>query len=70
MRLSNQEVDKQASELLAKARAIRFALQGGAITYESAKKRVKPLLVKVNKVGLKIAKKYGRGYKKIRFTDL
>lgn len=70
MRLSNQEVDKQATELLAEARAIRFAVKNGAITYESAKERVKPLLEKVNKVGAFIARKYKRKYRRITFQEL
>ena len=70
MRLSTQEVDKQASELLVEARAIRFALQNGVLTYELAKERVQPLLKKVNKVGAYISRKYGRKFKKITFQDL
>ena len=70
MRLSTPEANKQASELLAEARAIRFALQNGAITYDSAKKRIEPLLKKVNEVGAYISTKYGRKYRKITFQDL
>ena len=70
MRLSTQEADKQATEVLAEIRAIKFAAQNGAVSYESAKKKIEPLLKKINKVGAFISKKYGMKHKKITFQNL
>jgi hypothetical protein len=44
-------------------------MQHGA-PYSEAKERVKPLLERVNEVAKLIAKKYGRKYREIKFTDL
>ncbi len=62
--------DKTLTELLAEARAIRFALECKTISYTEAKNRVKPLLEKLNKAGIRIAKKYGVKYKKVTFQNL
>lgn len=70
MRFSNQELDRKLTDILAEARAIRITAQCGGLTYETAKKRVEPLLKELNKAGSYIAKKYGRKYRKITFQDL
>ena len=70
MRISNREADKQATEVLAEIRAIKFAAQNGALSYESAKKKIEPLLKKVNKIGALISRKYGLKHKKITFQNL
>lgn len=62
--------DKSLRELLAEARAIRLSTEQGAINYDEAKERVKATLEKVNVVGERIAKKYGRKYRKITFENL
>lgn len=63
-------INKELHELLAEARAIRFALEHNAISYDGATKRVKPLLDKLNAAGASIAKKYGMKYRKITFENL
>lgn len=62
--------NKEVSDILAEAKAIKFAVLQGAISYEEAKNRANNLLILVNDVGEKIAQKYGRRYKKIKFSDL
>lgn len=62
--------DKDLRTLLATARAIRFAAEQGAISYEEAKKRVEETLEKVNSVGERIARKYGRKHRRITFENL
>jgi hypothetical protein len=69
MSQSNTTSDTRLDEILAEARAIKFAMKNGALSYSQAKERVKPLLARVNEVGKLIAKKYGRKYREIRFTD-
>lgn len=66
----NTTINHRLDEILAEARAIKFAMKNGALPYSEAKKRVKPLLEKVNEVGKLIAKKYGRKYREINFIDL
>ena len=61
---------KNPSDLLAQARAIRFAMKYGKLSYKEAKKMTEPLLQKVNEAGKKIALKHKRKYRKIRFSDL
>jgi hypothetical protein len=63
---TNQKLDR----LTAEARAIKYALIHGALSYSEAKKRIEPLLEEVNKVGKQIAKKYKVKYKEIRIQDL
>ena len=70
MSQSTQEIDRNLTDILGEAKAIRFALQYGALSYNDAKKRVQPLLNKINAVGKVIARKYKRKYRKIRFQDL
>ena len=70
MSFSTQEADKQATEVLAEIRAIKFAAQNGAISYKSAKRKIGPLLKKVNKVSAFISRKYGMKHKKITFQNL
>jgi hypothetical protein len=66
----NTNINLQLDEILAEARAIKFAMKNGALSYSQAKERVKPLLAKVNEAGKMVAKKYRRKYRKIKFTDL
>lgn len=63
-------INQRLDEILAEARAIKFAMKNGALSYSQAKERVKPLLENVNAVGKLIARKYRRKYREIRFTDL
>ena len=70
MSQSKTTITKRVDNALAEARAIRFAAAHGALTYEQAKTRAEELLKTVNEVGEKIAKKYKRIFRKIRFSDL
>lgn len=71
MRLDKiQKIDNKLTEILAEARAIHFAMRHKTITYDEAKKRVEPLLEKLNKAGAIIARKYGIKYRKITFQNL
>ena len=63
-------INRELHDLLAEARAIRFALVHGAISYEDAKQRINSSLEKLNIVGAGIAKKYGVKYKKITFQTI
>ena len=63
-------INQRLDEILAEARAIKFAMKHGALPYSEAKERVTPILEKVNAVGKDIAKKYGRTHRIIRFNDL
>ena len=63
-------MNRELNDVLAQAKAIRFAAAHGGLTYEQAKTKVEELLKVVNEVGREIAKRYGRKYRKIRFTDL
>lgn len=62
--------EKNLNELLAEAKAIRFAMENKALSYKEAKKRVKLILEKVNEAGKRIAKKYGVKHRKITFENL
>lgn len=57
-------------DLLATARAIHFAYQQGAITYQEAKQRSRPLLLRINKSVCAIAKKFKVKPRLITFSDL
>lgn len=46
---------------------IRAEFLKGNITFEEAKSKVLPLLTEMNEKGVKIAKKFGRTYKKLTF---
>jgi len=70
MRSSQYPINQKLDSILAEARAIRLAMIHGALPYDEAKNRVEPLLDQVNRVGKAIAKKYGRRYKQIKFTDI
>ncbi len=67
---TNKKLDEELTEILAEARAIHFAMRNGALSYDEAKKRVEPMIERLNKAGKSIAKKYGRTYKKITFQNL
>ena len=66
----NHPINQKLDDALARAKALRFAAAHGAISYERAKVKTEALLQIVNKAGEKIAKKYRRRYRHIRFTDL
>ena len=68
--LMNSVRSKNLKDLLAEARAIHYAMQHGAMTYEQAKQKTKPLLLKINDSIKLIAKKYNKRPKYIRFHDL
>lgn len=57
-------------DLLAEARAIHLAMQHGAMSYEEAQERVRPVMVIINKKIDEIAKKYKRSPRHIKFQDL
>lgn len=57
-------------ELLGEARAIHFSMRHGAISYEQAKLRTKPLLLQINTAIELIAKKYKVKSRYISFQDL
>jgi hypothetical protein len=46
---------------------IRAEFLKGKITFDEAKAQVLPLLVEMNEKGAKIARKFGRTYKKLTF---
>lgn len=58
------------NDTLSQAKALRLTAKLGGITYEEGKAKAEELLKIVNRAGKEIAKKYGRKYKKIRFSDL
>lgn len=62
--------NQKASDNLAKAKALKYAVAHKAISYEEAKIKAEALLQKVNEAGQKIAKKFGRKHRRIRFSDL
>lgn len=49
---------------------IKMALACGFISYEEAKVEAKPILDEINKKGREIAKKYGKNYYPITFTEV
>jgi len=65
-----QNTSKKLDELLAEARAIRFAMEHKALSYMDAKKRVELILERLNEAGKCIAKKYGVKHRKITFKNL
>lgn len=62
--------DKNLREQLGEARAIHLAMRHGAITYEQAKYRVKPILRRINTAVELIAKEYKVKPNYIKFQDL
>lgn len=56
--------------LLAEARAIHFAMKHGVITYQQAKLRTQPILLRINAAVERISKEYKVKPKYIRFQDL
>jgi len=65
-----QNADKDVHKLFAEAKAIYFTMQHGAITYQQAKLRTKPLLQQINDRVELIAKKHKVKPKYILFQDL
>ncbi len=65
-----EDGDEDLRELLATARAIYFAYQQEAITFQQAKSRTQPLLISINEAITKIAKKYRVKPQYISFSDL
>lgn len=49
---------------------LKLALAYGHISYDEAKIEAKPILDKINKKGKEIAKKYGKKYYPITFTEI
>ena len=49
---------------------IKIALACGFISYDEAKMEAKPILDKINKKGKEIAKKYGKNFHPITFTEV
>ena len=70
MRYNNQDCNSHLHDVLAQARALRYAVIHKAISYEDAKKKSETFLKIANNAGEKIAKKYRMKYRKIRFSDL
>ena len=71
MRLNSyKKIDNELTEILAEARGIHFAMRHKGISYEEAKRRVQPLLTRLNKAGMQIARKHGIKYRKITFSNL
>jgi len=62
--------DKDLKDLLARARAIHFAMAHGKLSYMEAKDKTKPLLQEINAGIEVIAKKYKKKPKYIKFIDL
>jgi hypothetical protein len=44
----NTAITNRLDEILAEARAIKYAMKHGALSYSEAKEKIKPLLEKVN----------------------
>ena len=70
MSQSQATINLRLDDILAQVRALKYAVVHKAIRYEEAKKKSEALLQIVNEAGGKVAKKYGRTYRKIRFSDL
>jgi len=68
--MSDLTTSKRLNDVLAQAKALRFAAAHGAIEYHDAKAKAKKLLKIVNQTGQRIARKYKRRYRKIKFSDL
>lgn len=70
--MSYKNIDKNINlrEVLAEARAIHLAMRHGAMTYEQAKQRTKPLLAIINVRTKQIAKEFNVRAKEIKFSDL
>ena len=68
--MSDLTTTKRLDDVLAQAKALRFAAAHGAIQYHEAKAKAEKLLDAVNDAGQQIAKKYKRKYRAIKFPDL
>ncbi len=62
--------NKNPKEILAKARAVHFAMHHGVISYEKAHELTDPLLREINDYIVKTAKKFDQRPKKLVFQDL
>lgn len=67
---STKTIDKNLNNLLAEARALYFAMLRNAISHQEARRKIEPMLQKLNQAGEEIAKKYKRKYIPISFQDL
>lgn len=63
-------MEKEAFDNVRRIERIRLGLAMGEITYENAKKQAEPIIDAINAKGQKIAKKYGKTYKKITFSEI
>jgi hypothetical protein len=70
MRYISRTNIRNSRDFFAQAKALRFAARHKELNYQEAKSRAEALLREVNTIGEKIAKKYGRRYRKIRFSNL
>ena len=62
--------NNNVKDFLAEARAIHFAMQHGAISYQDAKRLVQPILHRINDHVGRIAKEHSVKPKYIKFQDL
>ena len=63
-------LSKRVDDVLAEVKALKLTIQLGGISYDKAKRKDKELLKIVNEAGKEIAKRYGKKYREIKFTDL
>ena len=70
MRYDKINLSKRVDDALAEVRGLKLTIQLGGISYDKAKIKAEELLKIVNEAGKEIAKRYGRKYREIKFTDL
>ena len=70
MRHNKTNLSKRVDDALAEVKGLKLTVQLGGISYDKAKEKAEKLLEVVNIAGAEIAKRYGRKYREIKFTDL
>jgi len=68
--LSSLSMEEELSTVFAEAKALHFTMLQGGISKTEARKRIDPLLARLNSAGAKIAKKYNVPYRKITYANL
>lgn len=63
-------MNKEALENRKAIADVKMALAVGEISYDEAKKKISPILNSINVRGKEIAKKYGKNYRPITFTEV
>lgn len=63
-------MNKEALENRKAVSDIKMALAVGEISYNEAKQKIMPVLERINGRGEKIAKKYGKKYHPVTFSEI